>query len=125
MTAVCDILAKASVVRIALAAASPASSLSAVAARPMAAVTDGIGRRGPITPVEATSTCSRGISSAVAAVSTISQASARPPSPVQALARPELVTIARAVPERIWVRLTITGAATTELRVKTPAADAG
>ena len=91
----------------------------------MAAVTDGIGSRGPITPVEATSTCSRGTSSAMAAVSTISQASARPPSPVQALARPELVTIARAVPERIWVRLTITGAATTELSVNTPAAEAG
>ncbi len=43
-----------------------------------------------------------------------------PPSPVQALASPELVTTARVVPEPIWARLTITGAATTELRVNTP-----
>ena len=52
----------------------------------------------PMTPVEATSTCSGAQPSAAAASAAIRSASAMPSSPVQALAQPLLTTTARAMP---------------------------
>ena len=84
-----------------------------------------IGRWTPITPVEATTT-SRGESPSLAAASSVMRsASARPRSAVQALALPALTTTAWQRPERSRSSDSLTGAARTLLRVKTPAAVAG
>ena len=86
-----------------------------------------IGRPTPITPVDATSTCSTGQPTSRAVSAAISRATRSPSSPVQALAQPLLTTIARAVPpERARCsRETTTGAAIARLVVKTAAACAG
>ena len=57
-------------------------------------------RATPMTPVDATSTCSAGQPTSAAVAAAISAASCSPSSPVQALAQPLLTTIARAMPPR-------------------------
>ena len=93
-----SILVRVSVVRIASAARSPPSAPSSAAAWSMPARTLGIGKGTPMTPVDATRTCSESISSAAPAHAAMAQVSARPDSPVQAFALPLLATIARARP---------------------------
>ena len=119
------VFAKVSVVRMASAAsARPFASSSAAAAR-MPPRIRGMGRRSPITPVDATNTCSGGTPIAFAARCAISLASRRPCSPMATFAMPLLTTTARACPSRMWARHSSTGAPTTEDVVKTPAALAG
>jgi hypothetical protein len=80
-----------------------------------------IGRRTPITPVEATTTSSTAQSTARAASTAISRASESPASPVPAFAQPALITIARARPSARCSREISTGAAFARLAVKMPA----
>ncbi len=79
----------------------------------MPASSTGIGNGRPITPVEATSTCSGRQFSSRATSSVMQLASAKPCSPVQAFALPEQITIARASRRGSRSRLTWTGAAQT------------
>ena len=110
-----------SVVMMARAASGPPSRDSRGAASAMPARSFGIGSRTPITPVEATTTCSTGQPTACAVSAAISLASARPASPVAALAQPAFATIARVRPPARCSRETRTGAACARLVVKTPA----
>ncbi len=116
-----------SVVRMAWAAFEKASRPVAASrvAFGMPASSTGIGSGRPITPVEATSTCSGAQPSSRATSSAMRSASARPCSPVQAFALPEQMTIARASGRGSRSRLTCTGAAHTRFCVNTPAAAAG
>src|SRR3989442_10714097 len=81
----------------------------------------------PITPVEQTKIEDEGRSRLLASASTVERVSCRPRSPVPALAQPELTRIARARPLFFFKcsRLTVTGAAAQQLRVKQAAALAG
>src|SRR5437762_8346330 len=92
----------------------------------MPATTRSMLRPTPITPVDATSTCSDGQPSASATSSAIRVALASPSSPVQALAQPLLTTIAQPVPRAMsrWRFDTSTGAAWARLVVKMPAIEA-
>ena len=111
-----------------------AASAPSAGAEPSAAKVAGsplrifsIGSETPMTPVDATSTCSSGHSTSRAVSLVISRAACSPSSPVHALAQPLLTTMARvAPPERARCsRETITGAAVARLVVKTAAACAG
>ena len=115
-----------SVVMIARATSSPAPGDIASAAARMPRVTRSMGMGRPITPVLHTSTSPGSRSSASPAVAHITSASRNPCAPVHALALPALTTIAESDAPRRSVSCEITtGAAFTELRVKTPAATAG
>ena len=116
------VLAHASVVRIASAAAAPPLSESSPAARAMPCATASIGSSLPITPVEQTTTSPASMPSARAVSLAIVRASSRPWAPVQALALPELTTTARARPSARCSRDTSTGAAARRLFVNAPAA---
>ena len=83
-----------SVVMIARAAAAPPSAASAFTACGMPARIASILRLTPMTPVDATRTCSSLQPTAAAVSCAISRASASPCGPVQALAQPLLVTMA-------------------------------
>src|SRR5258705_6308732 len=92
----------------------------------MPATTRSIGSATPITPVEATSTCSGSQPSALATSSVIRRALASPSSPVQAFAQPLFTTMAQRVPG-VTSRCrfeTSTGAACARLAVNGPAIDA-
>jgi len=114
-----------SVVMMARAAPAPPSQPSFSAAAAMPARTLSMGRRTPITPVEATTTSEGAHPTTRAVAAAISRASARPSSPVAALAQPALTTTARARPEARCSRETTTGAACAALVVKTAAAAHG
>ena len=116
-------LGRVSVVRMARAASAPASRPRRVAARAMPARTLSMGRRVPMTPVEATTTSVGAQPIAFAVTAAISRASAIPGAPVAALAQPALITTARARPAARCSRDTITGAAWARLVVKTAAAE--
>src|SRR3990172_6765693 len=117
------VLGNASVVRIASAACSPCGPSDAASAGiPLRSRSLGSGT--PIPPVLATSTRAREMPRARATRSTISHASRRPCSPVQALALPLLITTAWARPPWTCSRLTSTGAACTRFVVKQAAAAA-
>ena len=88
----------ASVVVIATAASAPPPSCRPAKARSMPCSTISIGSCTPITPVEATSTCSVSQPSPAATSTVMRSASRRPGSPVAALALPLEITIARVVP---------------------------
>ena len=90
--------AKASVVRMASPKAVPPSEVSAAAAESMPAVSNFMGRRSPMTPVEHTARLPVGTPAAAAAVSPITRASAIPCSPVAALAQPLFTTTPRRPP---------------------------
>ena len=107
-TAVFDPL---SVVRIASAAASPPSAESAAAAASTPARSFSIGSRGPITPVERTTTSSGRIPSRSATRSAVVRASTSPGTPVAAFATPALTTTAWGSASSRWRRETVTGAA--------------
>ena len=108
---------KASVVMIAaVKSASPsARSCPAARARPLtiACVSSGT----PMTPVEATATCSCGTPAAIAAAPCIFAASSRPRPPVAAFALPEFAATARRPSSRARCFVTTTGAARTPERV--------
>ena len=87
-----------SVVMMARAAEGPPSRSSAAAAEAMPLVTTSQSSSTPMTPVDATSTCSTGHPATLAVSAAIARASAIPESPVHAFAHPLLTTIARAVP---------------------------
>ena len=118
-----------SVVMIARAASAPwpASAPSAPNAAGSPRRIFSIGSATPMTPVDATSTCSAGQPTRRAVSSAMSRATCSPSSPVHALAQPLLTMIARAAPpERARCsRDTTTGAACARLVVKTAAACAG
>ena len=116
------VLAHASVVRIASAAAAPPVPESSPAACAMPRSTASIGRGLPITPVEQTTTSPAEMPSACAVAAAMARASCMPRAPVQAFALPELTTIARARPSARCSRESTTGAAARRLRVKAPAA---
>ena len=117
-----DCLITVSVVMIAVAAASPPVAASCTQARPIPEVTSVMGSRVPIRPVEQTATSPASIPSAAAVAPAMAWASVRPGCPVQALAPPEFRTTARSCPLATASRDHLTGAATTRLRVNTPAA---
>ncbi len=96
-------LGRVSVVMTAFSAASPCASSapSSATAAFMPASSRSMGRRRPMTPVEATSTCRGEIPSSPAVASAESSASRKPSSPVQAFAQPELARIA-------WIRPPLT-----------------
>ena len=100
-------------------------SRAAATAFGMPASSTGIGSGRPMTPVDATSTCSGWQPTSRAANSAMRSASSMPCSPVQALALPEQKTMARASVRGSRSRLTCTGAAQTRFCVNTPAAAAG
>src|SRR5258705_7024068 len=119
-------LGNGSVVMIACAASLPLPCASDEHASWMPATTRSIGSATPITPVEATSTCSGSQPSALATSSVIRRALASPSSPVQAFAQPLFTTMAQPVP-RVTSRCrfeTSTGAACARLVVNRPAIDA-
>ena len=114
-----------SVVRIARAKAASALGPAARRARAlgMPGRTFSIGRKCPMTPVDATRTASEGQPISRATSPVISSASARPRAPVQTFAFPLEATTPRIVPRFArWARLTWTGAPVTLLVVKTAAA---
>ena len=120
-----------SVVIMARAASWPASGVgaSAPAARPAPDRRAGMSRGTPMTPVEHTRTssgrtgrCGSESVSSSATRAAVAAASSAPRAPVQALAEPELRMTARAPPSATAARDHATGAATTRLVVKTPAA---
>src|SRR5688572_21803842 len=115
-----------SVVMSACAMSLPLPRASAAAAVRMPGTTLSILRFTPITPVDATSTCSTPQPRAAAASLTIRSASAMPCVPVHAFAHPLLTTIARAMPpvRSRCRRDTRTGAALARFVVKMPAAEA-
>ena len=120
-------LGKGSVVMIACAASDPSLAPRAWNATGNPFWILSIGSATPITPVDATSTCSTGQPTRRAVSAVIVLASRSPASPVQALAHPLLTTTARATPpdrERCS-RDTVTGAACARFVVKTAAAVAG
>ena len=85
-----------------------------------------MGRFGPMTPVEPSSTLSAGISSALAAQSAVWRQVSMPASPVAALAMPAFTTTARADFTSYTIRRShSTGAALTTLVVKVPATAQG
>ena len=112
---------------IARAASAPSLALSAAiaAGRPRRILSSD--SETPITPVEATSTCSVGQPTSRAASAAIPRATSRPSSPVHAFAQPLFTITARAVcRERARCsRETTTGAACALLVVNTAAAAAG
>ena len=123
-----------SVVMIASSAAScpSASSLKAAKSLSIPCSTAARGSGTPITPVEATATCSAGTApplsetvSRSAVRAAMRRAARSPASPVQALAFPELAIIARSVPAAACSLLTMTLAACTRFVVNTPAAAHG
>ena len=89
-------LGRVSVVITARSAASPCAAVrpSACFALRIPASSRSSGRRRPITPVEATSTCAGSIPSSPAVARAETFASRIPSAPVQALAQPELARIA-------------------------------
>ena len=93
-------LRRVSVVMIALAASTPFSVPSLVAALSMPLRIFGIGSRVPIRPVEQTSHSRALVCVTSAACSIMALASAMPPTPVQALAQLELTTTPRIFPLR-------------------------
>jgi hypothetical protein len=111
-----------SVVR--MASAKPAWPNSPAAARTPAEILP-IGKRTPMTPVEATATSLAPIHSASAVSSCIARASSTPPCPVAALAMPLFATTARTPPPSTAPRVTTSGAPLTALRVNTAAASQG
>src|SRR5213594_635404 len=115
------ILTVVSVVMMARAASSPPSRRNWLASAGIAASIRAMGNGFPITPVEATKTSSGRKRSAFAVTAAIFTASAYPWRPVQALALPLFTRMARPLPRRNRWRSRRTGAATTLLRVKTPA----
>ena len=112
---------------MARAAAAPWSAPSAPNAAGSAARILSIESATPMTPVEATSTCSAGQPTRRAVSAAMSRATCMPASPVQAFAQPLLTMTARAgPPDRARCsRETTTGAACARLVVKTAAAVAG
>ena len=107
-----------SVVRIAVAAASPPAPDSAAAALSTPGSSASIGSRSPIRPVEQTATSIAPMPSAAATASAVACVSAKPALPVHALAPPALSTtaVSRPVVSTCWVHST--GAAFTRLLVK-------
>ena len=124
-----DSFGNGSVVMMARAASAPwaASAPSAPKAAGSPRRSFWIGSATPMTPVEATSTCSAGQSTRRAVSNAMSRATWSPSSPVHAFAQPLLTMTARAAPpERARCsRDTTTGAAIARLVVKTAAACAG
>ena len=116
-----------SVVMIAFVASSPCAAVrpSAPFASFIPARRRSMGRRRPMTPVDATRTWCGSIPSSPAVTSAERRASARPPSPVHALAQPEFARIAWMRPPLITERSYTTGAAATLLVVKSAAAAHG
>jgi hypothetical protein len=116
-----------SVVMIACAAADPWSAASALMASGSPLRIFSMLRDTPMTPVDATSTCSGAHPTSFAVSAAISRATCRPASPVHAFAHPLLTTIARAIPpDRCRCSFdTSTGAACARFVVKTAAAVAG
>ena len=107
----------ASVVRIASAAVGPPPGESAAAAASTPASSFSMGSRGPMTPVESTTTCSGASPSAAAAWAAVASASSSPASPVAALATPALTTTACGSASDRCRRETTTGAACTRFVV--------
>ncbi len=116
-----------SVVMIARAASACAALESAFAASPAPLRSLSRSSWTPMTPVDATSTCSGAHPTMDATKSAELRATARPSGPVHALAQPLLTTTARARPplRARCSRDTSTGAASALLVVNTPAAAAG
>ena len=85
---------KVSVVMIARAAISMASSLRASVSAPIFTVMRSSGSGSPITPVEEENTRAAGIPSAAATAPVTRSTAACPPAPVKALALPEFTTMA-------------------------------
>ena len=113
--------AKVSVVRIASAAGSQASSVSDAARPGIASVMRSIFGRTPMTPVEAIAMSrARRRSAAAAALAVVATHSA-PEGPVKALALPALTTSAEARPCSSIARVQRTGGAAVFERVVTPA----
>ncbi len=116
-------LGKVSVVMIASAAACQGAVPSASARSSRRSVMRSAGSGSPITPVEATKTCSRAHFRTRAAAATSSPTAASPLRPVKALALPAFTRMARPRPMpacRAW-RHHSTGAAAVSERVNTPA----
>ena len=116
-----------SVVITAFSAARPCSYVrpSAAFADLMPASSRSIGSGRPMTPVDATRTCSGLMPSSPAVTSAESLASFMPRSPVHALAQPEFARIAWTHPPLTTSRSSTTGAAATLLVVNTAAAAHG
>ena len=122
----CD-LGNGSVVMIARVAASAPATESSRAAASMPARTFAGSSWTPITPVDATSTCSGRHPRASAAAAAMSRATVIPAAPVHALAHPLFTTIACASPplSARCARAISIGAATALLVVNMPAAGTG
>src|SRR3954453_756459 len=116
------VLGTESVVMIARAASGPPSADSAFAASVAPASSTSIGRRTPISPVEATATSIAPMPRAPATCSAVAWVSWKPSGPVQAFAPPELSTTALSRLPASTCRLHSTGAAGKRLVVKTAAA---
>ena len=107
----------ASVVRIASDAAGPPPVERAAAAASTPARIFSIGSRGPMTPVERTTTSSGASPSERATCSAVETASSSPGRPVAAFATPALITTAWGSARSRWRRETTTGAAWTRFLV--------
>ena len=114
-------LGNVSVVMMARAAASHASSPRLACSAGSAAVSRSTGSVSPITPVEATNTCRAGQPSSLPAASAVAAQASRPARPVNTLALPAFTTTARARPPLSDARHQSTGAPGHLLAVKTPA----
>src|SRR5436309_15491342 len=121
------VLGVVSVVRMAREASLKREEDKAAKAAGMAEMSRPAGRCSPITPVEATSTCSASIPAMRVKARAVLRAAASPRSPVAAFAHPEFATIARAAPP-VFMReaeLRRTGAAVKRFVVNSAAAEAG
>ncbi len=114
-------LAKRSVVMMLSAKAGPPSGPSEAAAAAIPAVARAGSSGTPMMPVEPTATRAGVVPSASAHARCMSRATARPGPPVQAFAFPLFITTAASERSETSRRLTSTGAAAKELRVKTAA----
>ena len=115
-------LGNVSVVIMPRAAASHPSSRKPACRAGRAAVMRPAGRTSPMTPVEASMTCSTGQPSNAAAAAAVAAVVSRPRCPVNTLALPAFTTRPRARPPRSASRHQSIGAPGHRLRVNTPAA---
>jgi hypothetical protein len=120
-----DVFGPASVVRIASDAAGPPPGESVAAASSTPLTIFSIGSRGPMTPVERTTTSSVASPSSPAVCTAVATASSSPARPVAAFATPALTTTACGSAASRWRRETTTGAAWTRFRVHSAQPTAG
>ena len=111
-------LANRSVVRIESPKAASPSGASSRRAFAMPRITLSVSSGTPITPVDATATCSSCTPAAIAPAPCMRAASSSPRRPVAALALPAFATTARSPPRRQRSWVSRTGAASTPERVK-------